>query len=87
MEIIESSFTGALRMIAMIIGALVIIRFVGQLMQAKRNLSEEQDLIRRKKEHEAEANRKRKNFGRTNIIGKNPPNHDVVEDAEFEEVD
>jgi len=87
MEILESSLVGALRMILMIIGALVLIRFLGQLMQAKRNVSEEQELIRQQKEYEAEANRKRKNFGRTNILGKNDKNQEVVEDAEFEELD
>lgn len=87
MNIAEASLTGAIRMILIIIGALVVLRFVGQLMIAKRNISEEKELDRQKKAHDAEANRKKRNLGRTQILGKSRSSHDGAEDVDFEEVD
>lgn len=87
MEVVQSSITGAFRMILIIIGALVVLRFVGQLMQAKRNLAEEEAMNRKRKAFDAEAKRKRKNFGRMNVLGKNQKINDAIEDAEYEEVE
>ncbi len=87
MVVAESSITGAFRMILMIVGALVLLRFVGQLMQAKRNMAEEEAMNRRQKAFDAEAKRKKKHLGRTQILGKNTKINDSIEDAEFEEID
>ncbi len=87
MTVAEASLTGGIRMILIIIGVLVILRFVGQLMIAKRNLAEEKELDRQKKANEAEAKRKKRHLGRTQILGKKPSSNDGIEDVEFEEID
>jgi hypothetical protein len=87
MTIAEASLTGAIRMILIIIGVLVVLRFVGQLMLAKRNLAEEKELDRQKKAQDVEAKRKKRNLGRTQILGKKQSSSDGIEDVDFEEVD
>lgn len=74
-------------MILIIVGVLVVLRFVGQIMIAKRNLAEEKDLDRRKKAQDVEAKRKKRNLGRTQILGKRQSSNDGIEDVDFEEVD
>ncbi|PWL24696.1 MAG: hypothetical protein DCO96_12905 [Fluviicola sp. XM-24bin1] len=85
--IAEASLTGVIRMVFIIIGVLIVLRFVGQLMLAKRNIEEEKELDRQKKAQDAEAKRKKKNLGRTQILGKRKSSNDGIEDVEFEEVD
>lgn len=87
MAVIELSITGAFKMILMIVGALVLLRFVGQLMQAKKNMEHERDLNQRQRAFEAESKEKKRNLGKTKILGKNPKLKDGVEDVEFEEID
>ncbi|MCR9172821.1 MAG: hypothetical protein NXI10_10030 [bacterium] len=87
MTVAEASLTGAIRMILIIIGVLVVLRFLGQLMIAKRNIAEEKELDRQKKAFDAEAKRKKRNLGRTKIIGKRQTSKDGIEDVDFEEVD
>ncbi|MFN6085511.1 MAG: hypothetical protein ACK476_11375 [Fluviicola sp.] len=68
----------------MVIGGLVLLRFIGQLMHAKRNLAEEQELNRKQKAFEKERNEKLRNFGKTTISkNKNVSN---VEDVSYQEV-
>lgn len=86
MMIAEASIVGVFRMVAIIIGVFVIVRYIGQLMNAKRNVneqatdSEDRESIKRAQEHT------RQNLGKTNIIGKNKGSNDV-EDVDFEDVD
>ncbi|GAB5418502.1 MAG: hypothetical protein Crog4KO_02590 [Crocinitomicaceae bacterium] len=87
MTVAEASITGVFKMVFIIIGALVVLRFVGQLMMAKRNIAEEKELDRRKKANEAEAKRKKKHLGKTQILGKKQSSNDGIEDVEFEEID
>lgn len=87
MTVAEASITGGIRMILIIVGVLVVLRFVGQIMIAKRNLAEEKDLDRRKKAQDVEAKRKKRNLGRTQILGKRQSSNDGIEDVDFEEVD
>ena len=68
----------------MVIGGLVLLRFIGQLMHAKRNIAEEQELNRKQKAFDKERDEKLKNFGKTTISKKG-----TVKDAEdvyYEEV-
>lgn len=73
-------------MILIIVGVFVLVRFLGQLMNAKRNANEQtadaaqREQIRKAREHT------KKNLGKTNVIGKNKDSNDV-EDVDFEEVD
>ncbi len=60
--IAEASITGLFRMLLMIVGAVVLLRFIGRLMQARRNADAERQMIEREKElarlkRESQANR------------------------------
>lgn len=87
MEVAQASVTGVFRMILIIIGALVVLRFIGQLMNAKRNMEEERELNRRQRAFDEEARRKRKNLGKTNILKKGQRSGGHVEDVDFEEIE
>lgn len=84
-ELIQASISGLFKTILMVIGGLVLLRFIGQLMHAKRNLAEEQELNRKQKAFEKERNEKLRNFGKT-TISKNK-NVSDVEDVSYQEVD
>jgi hypothetical protein len=80
--IVESSVTGLIKTTLIIIGAMVVLKFIGQLMIAKRNLSAQNKL----KEEEQERNRIRiqyeKNKGKTSFVNRPISN---VEDVDFTE--
>jgi hypothetical protein len=82
---LEASFTGLLKTILIIIGALVALRFIGRLMIAKRNLEEERELLKREKNFQKERGEKLRNFGKVSVIGRSKP-AGKVEDVDFEEV-
>ena len=84
--VVESSATGLFRMLLIIIGAIVLLRFIGQLMNAKRNLAEESQLKERERRNKAEKIKKEKNLGKTNVIEKNYGGINA-EDVDFEEVE
>lgn len=84
-ELIQASISGLFKTILLVIGGLVLLRFIGQLMHAKRNLAEEQELNRKQKAFEKERNEKLRNFGKT-TISKNK-NVSDVEDVSYQEVD
>lgn len=89
--VVEAGITNAFRTILIIIGAIVLLRFIGQLMNAKRNMEAERRLNQQQREFQAERNQKLKNFGKVNVLGrttkKNNINKGDVEDVDFEEVD
>lgn len=82
---IEASLTGVVRTILILIGLIVVLRFLGQLMQAKRNMEKERELNRKHRESAEEAIRTRKQFGRTQVIDSNV-NGQAIEDVDFEEI-
>jgi hypothetical protein len=86
MVVVESSFTGLIKMVLILIGAVVALRFLGQLMIAKRNLdaqgrmqSERESL--RKQQAFAE-----KNAGKVTVINRESPPDEPFEDTNFEEI-
>ncbi len=79
------SVTGVLKMILMIIGGLVLLRFIGQLMIAKRNMEEERRLNEKDRVFHSDKKEKLKTFGRTKIIRRNDVKGDV-QDVDYEEV-
>lgn len=84
--VVEASATGLFRMLLIIIGAIVLLRFIGQLMNAKRNLAEEKQINERDQRNQAEKKRKEKNLGKTKVVGKNYDGLNA-EDVDFEEVE
>ncbi|TNE75994.1 MAG: hypothetical protein EP333_03345 [Bacteroidetes bacterium] len=84
--IAEASIVGVFRTILILIGALVVLRFIGQLMQAKRNMEEEREMNRRSRHHAQEREQVNKNFGKTRVVD-HLDSKNGVEDVDFEEVE
>jgi hypothetical protein len=84
MEVAEASFTGFLKTVLIIIGAFVLLRFLGQLAIAKRNMEAEKEAAQREKDLLRERNRKMKDFGKV-TIQKSKPKGDV-QDVDYEEI-
>jgi uncharacterized membrane protein YhiD involved in acid resistance len=87
MVVCEASATGVFKTLLIIIGVIVVLRFVGQLMNAKRNMEEERLINKREREYNDEKRRKQKNLGKTNILRKQQRGSGNVEDVEFEEIE
>jgi len=89
--VVEAGITNAFRTILIIIGAIVLLRFIGQLMNAKRNMEAEHRLNKQQREVQEERYQKMKNFGKVNVFSRNTKKTNKhkgnVEDVDFEEVD
>lgn len=79
-----ASIQGTFKMILMIIGAFVLLRFLGQLMVAKRNLAEQKRHEDFHQDLEKQRSFYKKNSGKVNILGKRHLNN--VQDVDYEEV-
>ncbi len=89
--IVEASIVGIFKTVLLILGAFVLLRFLGQLMIAKRNMEEERMLNKKHRDEEAERNQKLKNFGKTSILNakkKSPTKKegDFIQDVDYEEM-
>lgn len=84
MEVAEASFTGFFKTVLIIIGAFVLLRFLGQLAIAKRNMEAEKEAVQREKDLLRERNRKMKDFGKVTIQKSNPKGD--VQDVDYEEI-
>lgn len=80
---LESSFTGIIRTVFIIIGVITILRLLGRVMQVRRNQNE----LRNIEEREEEIKNARRNTGRIDIL--NPQSNNSsgkIEDVDFEEL-
>jgi len=90
--IVEASVTGIFRTILIIVGTLALLRFLGRIMIAKRNLEEERSILKAQRKQEKELEKIKKRFGKTDIVNDNDnSNHlkinpNKVEDVDFEEI-
>lgn len=90
--IVEASVTGIFRTILIIVGTLALLRFLGRIMIAKRNLEEERSILKAKRKQEKELEKIKKRFGKKDIVNDNSnSNHlkinpNKVEDVDFEEI-
>ena len=88
----EASVLGAFKMLLMIAGGFVLLRFIGQLMLAKRNMEEERVMNFNARKIQEERAEKRKQFGKTSVVTKssNTKSSDFTsknaEDVDFEEI-
>lgn len=80
------SATGVFRMILMLIGGFVLIRFLGQLMNAKKNMEEESRLNRESREFQEEKQKAVKTFGKTRVLKDENDVQGDVQDVTHEEV-
>jgi len=90
--IVEASVTGLLKTLLIIVGAFVLLRFLGQLMIAKRNMDTEREMLNRQRAEEKERQEKIRKFGKTSIISDKTSKSQSgtsslsAEDVDFEEV-
>lgn len=77
------SIPGTLRMILIIIAVFVIVRFIGRILVAKRNLDEERRYNQNNENFRKEKERSEREKGRTKVMGKG---YTEAEDVDFEEV-
>ena len=80
------SITGLFRMVLIILGVFFLLKLIGQLMVARRNVEEERHFQQDRASREAELHESRKNFGKTTVtkIGKDKP--DDSEFTDYEEI-
>lgn len=71
------------RTVLIIIGVLVIVRFIGKLMNAKRNLGEQERHNRQREAYQREKEETQKNLGKVTILR----GRKEAEDVDYEEVD
>lgn len=85
---VEASVTGLFKTILLILGAAVLLRFLGRVMIAKRNLDEERELLKRERDFQSERNDKLKNFGKVSVVDRKAEKSasTAAEDVDFEEV-
>lgn len=80
------SITGLFKTLLIIIGAFVLLRFIGQLMIAKNNISEQEEMKRKDKAFQKEKERVHKKLGKTEVL-KGNQSKGSIEDVDYEEVD
>lgn len=83
-QVSEASIGGLFKTVLIIIGVFVLIRFLGKVMIAKRNVDEERELLRREREFTKERHEKMKNFGKVSVSKETPKGK--VQDVDYEEV-
>lgn len=84
---LEASIPGLFKTILIILGAVVLLRFLGRVMIAKRNLDEERALLQRERNFQRERNEKLKNFGKVSVMNnRSSKPTPKAEDVDFEEL-
>ena len=83
---VEASFTGLIRTVLIIIGVFIVVRFLGQMMNAKRNMAEQEHMKAQENNLKTERERTAKNLGKTSVIKKGGSASNDVEDVDFEEI-
>lgn len=79
------SITGLFRTLLIIIGAFILLRFLGQLLNAKRNMEAERKMAEQDRLFESEKREKAKKIGKTEVLKSSSPKG-TVQDVDFEEV-
>ena len=84
--IVEASVTGLFRTLLIIVGAILLLRFLGQFMNVKRNMEEERDMNAQNRKFNEEKVKSKSNLGKTKILNRKGSGIDA-EDVDFEEID
>jgi len=80
------SITGLFRTLLIIIGVLIVLRIVGRMMIAKRNLEQERELLKRQRLSEKMMEESKQNYGKTTIGNVDKKAADQAGYVDFEEV-
>ncbi len=86
---VEASATGLFRMLLILIGVFVILRFLGQVFVAKNNLSRQQQMKQKEDAMAKEKERARQNEGRIKIMREkqSSKSNDGIVDVDYEDVE
>jgi hemolysin activation/secretion protein len=90
--VVQASVVGVFRTLLALIGAIVFLKFIGQLLQAKKNLAAEQQWKESQQEYQQDERKVRDNFGKTTVLNAEQPigpkDHasSFAEDVDFEEI-
>jgi hypothetical protein len=87
MVVAEASVTGLFKMLLILLGAFVVIRFFAQWNNNKNIHVQKKHEKDSRKRFEQEKNRKMQNLGKTNVLRQKPSKDSDIEDVEFEEID
>tara|TARA_B110000285_G_scaffold155122_1_gene173065 strand:+ start:87 stop:347 length:261 start_codon:yes stop_codon:yes gene_type:complete len=85
--ILEAGLPNLLRTLLIIGGVFLLLRFLGQLMIAKRNMEEERDINKNKRNFAEQKAKAKGDLGKTKILRNKKSGESSIEDVEFEEVD
>ncbi len=85
--IVEASVTGLFRMLLIIVGVMLLLRFLGQFMMAKRNMEEEREMNSSRRKFDEAKRKSKENSGKIRILGKKRSNSEDIEDVDFEDVE
>lgn len=77
---------GVIRMILIIIGVIVALRFIGQLMIAKRQVDEQNRSREAQEALEKQRSYVEKNKGKTNLVSRKSKSDEPFEDVDYEEM-
>ena len=80
------SIPGLFRTLLIIIGVLIVLRIVGRMMIAKRNLEQERELLKRQRLSEKMMEESKQNYGKTTIGNVDKKAADQAGYVDFEEV-
>lgn len=80
------AITTVFRTVLIILGIFIVLRVIGRMMIAKRNLEEEKNLLQKQREQEQMAAESKRNFGKTTISHIDKKSADGADYVDFEEV-
>jgi len=83
---LEGSLVGAVKTILLIIGVFVVLKFIGQLMNAKRNLDEDQKFKENKKAFDELKKKSEQNQGKIQLTDKKKTAKDYNNYTDYEEI-
>ena len=83
--VVEASLPGLFRTVLIIIGVILLLRFVGQFMIAKKNMDDEREMNSNKRQFQEQKKNATEDIGKTNIINDSVGKNDI-EDVDFEEI-
>ena len=87
MDYQQASIIGTFKTAMFFIGAFFLLRLIGRLMIARRNIETERQMLEREKKFQRERGEKLKNFGKVNVAAtKSSAKRPDAEDVDFEEI-
>ena len=84
--LVEASITGLVKTILIIIGVMVVLRFINQVFTAKKSEAEHEAFERNKKRFEKVKKVVKENEGKVRVLKKNENAHGDTEYVDYEEI-